>query len=219
MAYCPGCGSVLSGAPKFCSQCGASIGVGPSPTSAQPPSSTQPQGKTPANQNAGCIGCFSVIVGIVVLAGLFSMCSGGASSSASSSDSSDTGSATSDSDSSPEPTLTAIPAAIQKKSFLHGVDESISGGMIAGNKLKYVGKDVDLHCTVLSVVDDNSFNAECGEDSDGDPAIILVHYQYTSSLDKGQSVRILGTVEDPTEGVNGYGGEATFPTVNAEFME
>lgn len=131
---------------------------------------------------------------------------------------------------SPEPTATPEPPTPaptsydqyvheQKAEFLQGVDESISGAMIAGNKLKYVGENVDLHCSVESIVDESSFNASCGEDDDGMPAIILVQYDNTSSLDKGQSVRILGTVEDPAEGVNGFGGEATFPTVKAEYME
>lgn len=63
------------------------------------------------------------------------------------------------------------------------------------------------------------FNASCGTDDDGMPAIILVQYDDTTSLDKGQSVRILGTVQEPTEGVNGFGGEATYATDKAEFME
>jgi hypothetical protein len=129
--------------------------------------------------------------------------------------------------STPEPTNTPEPAPTsyeqsvhaQKAEFLQSVDESISGAMIAGNKLKYVGDNVELHCTVESIVDESSFNASCGTDEDGLPAIILVQYDDTSSLDKGQSVRILGTVEDPTEGVNGFGGETTFPTVKAEYME
>jgi hypothetical protein len=107
----------------------------------------------------------------------------------------------------------------KKRAFIQGVDESISGAMIAGNKLKYVGDDVDLHCTVDTIVDAGTFNADCGEDEDGMPYIILIQYDDASSLDKGQPVRILGTVEDPTVGVNGFGGEATFPTVKAEFME
>jgi hypothetical protein len=119
----------------------------------------------------------------------------------------------------PEPTSYAQYMHEQKAEFLQSVDESISGGMIAGNKYKYVGNNVDIHCIVLSIVDQSTFNAACGEDSDGDPAVIVVQYDDTSSLDKGQSVRILGTVEDPAEGVNGFGGETTFPTVRAQFME
>lgn len=208
MAYCAACGSVLAGEAKFCSHCGAALQQSP-PQPAQAPT----KASATNNTSAGCIGCAGTLAAFIALAFIIGTCSGGASSStASSSDASS-------SDSVPEPTLTPIPVAIQKKSFIEGADESISGGMIAGNKLKYIGKDVDLHCTVLSIVDDSSFNAECGEDSDGDPAIILVHYQYTSSLDKGQSVRVLGTVAEPTEGVNGYGGESTFPTVDAQFME
>lgn len=160
----------------------------------------------------GCLGCLGIIAVIVFFGWIFSMCSG--SSSSNSSDDNTPAST-------PNPHATSYEQGRKeaKREFANGVDESISGAMIAGNKLKYVGDDVDLHCTVESIVDENGFNAECGDDSDGVPAIILVHYDDTSSLSKGQAVRILGTVEEPTEGVNGFGGEGTFPTVKAEFME
>jgi hypothetical protein len=119
----------------------------------------------------------------------------------------------------PQPTTYEQSVHEQKAEFLESVDESISGAMIAGNKYKYVGENVDLHCTVFSIIDAESFNAQCGEDDDGLPVLLMVQYDDTSSLDKGQSVRILGTVEDPVEGVNGFGGEGTFPTVKAEYME
>ena len=171
----------------------------------------------------GCgLGCLGVIAIFALFVWVVPMCSG-----SSNSNSSDTSSSNTSQDTSAGPPATPNPHATayeqyvheQKQEFLSQVDESISGAMIAGNKLKYVGDDVDLHCTVESIIDANSFNAECGEDGDGVPAIILVEYNDTSSLDKGQAVRILGTVEDPVEGVNGFGGQATFPTVEAEFME
>jgi hypothetical protein len=164
-------------------------------------------------------GCGLGCVGLIVVVGLFiwgtSMCSN-SSSSSTSSDSSDNAPA-----STPNPHATSYEQGrlAEKREFIQGVNESISGAMIAGNKLKYVGDDVDLHCTVDNVVDSSNFNADCGEDSDGMPAILLIQYDDTSSLDKGQAIRVLGTVEDPTEGVNGFGGETTFPTVKAEFME
>ncbi|HEY1978406.1 MAG TPA: hypothetical protein VGG89_17785 [Candidatus Baltobacteraceae bacterium] len=134
-------------------------------------------------------------------------------------DSSSSSSDSSDQTAAPVATAAPISVAARKKKFVQSVDESISGAMIAGNKYKYVGKDVDLHCTVASVIDENGFNATCGEDDDGDPVNIVVLYSYTKSLDQGQTVRILGTVEQPAEGSNAMGGSGTFPTVKAEFME
>jgi hypothetical protein len=160
----------------------------------------------------GCGGCLGLVLVIGFIIWLVGSCSGSNSSSSTSNNA---------------PQVTPNPGATsyeqgrleQKREFLAGVNESISGAMIAGNKLKYVGENVDLHCTVASIVDAQSFNAQCGEDDEGLPIYILVQYDDTSSLDKGQAVRILGTVEEPTEGVNGFGGENTFPTVKAEFME
>jgi hypothetical protein len=62
------------------------------------------------------------------------------------------------------------------------------------------------------------FNAECGSDSDGMPVSLVVEAD-TKSLDQGQTVDILGTVEQPMEGNNAMGGDGNFPTVKAEFME
>jgi hypothetical protein len=171
----------------------------------------------------GCgLGCLGVIVVFALFVWVVPMCSGSSDSNSSDTSSSDTSQDTSaGAPATPNPHATTYEQYVheQKQEFLSQVDESISGAMIAGNKLKYVGDDVDLHCTVDTIVDAGTFNADCGEDSDGMPVIILIQYDDTSSLDKGQAARILGTVEDPTEGVNGFGGEATFPTVKAEFME
>lgn len=161
---------------------------------------------------AGCGGCLGLVLVIGFIIWLVGSCSGSSSVSSTSDNASRA---------TPNPHATSYEQGRreQKREFLASVNESISGAMIAGNKLKYVGESVDLHCTVASVVDANDFNAQCGEDDAGLPVVILVQYDDTSSLDKGQSVRILGTVEEPTEGVNGFGGETTFPTVKAEFME
>lgn len=118
----------------------------------------------------------------------------------------------------PKPTSYAQYLHAENLAFLRSVDESISGAMIEGNKFKYVGKNVDLHCTVDNVPDKDFFNASCGEDSDGSPAIIVIEYN-THDLSPGQAVRVLGTVAEPMEGNNAMGGEATFPTVRGEFME
>ena len=123
-----------------------------------------------------------------------------------------------------EPTLT--PEATQesyehqrqrtKQDFLASVDESTSGAMIANNKFRYVGKNVDLHCTVTNIPDRNFFNANCGNEDNG--AIIVIQYD-ASELSTGQAIRVIGTVEEPMQGTNGFGGAAQFPTVKAEFME
>jgi hypothetical protein len=175
--------------------------------------------KQPSDAAVGCGGCLGIILVIFVIGWVISSCGGSTSSDTSSTDTSQDSS--SGNPATPNPHATTYEQYLhqQKEEFLSQVDESISGTMIAGNKLKYVGDNVDLHCTVESIIDANSFNAECGEDGDGDPAIILVEYNDTSSLDKGQAVRILGTVADPVQGINGFGGQATFPTVEAEFME
>ncbi len=52
---------------------------------------------------------------------------------------------------SPRPTTYAQYMREQKREFLAQVNESISGAMIAGNRFKYVGKAVDLHCTVNDI--------------------------------------------------------------------
>jgi hypothetical protein len=118
----------------------------------------------------------------------------------------------------PKPTSYAQSVREQKRQFLSGVNESITGSMIEGNRYRYVGKKVDLHCTVETIPDQSAFNASCGEDEDGSPATIVVEYD-THNLSPGQSVCVLGTVDQPVEGSNAMGGDSTFPTVKAEFME
>jgi hypothetical protein len=120
----------------------------------------------------------------------------------------------------PSPSATSAPQGrqTQEQQFLAGVDKSISGAMIAGNLTKYVGDSVDLHCTIASIVDENSFDARCGE-RNGAPAILLVDYDDTVSLNEGQPVRIMGIVEQPEAGVDAAGKKATFPAVKAQFVE
>lgn len=110
--------------------------------------------------------------------------------------------------------------AIEKRAFLASVDESISGGQIAGNPYKYVGARVDFHCTVADIPAPDFFNASCGTEADGyTPAVIVIEYAGTSNLDQGQAVRVIGTVKSPIEGTNQMGGSMSFPTVRARFME
>jgi hypothetical protein len=104
----------------------------------------------------------------------------------------------------------------QKRMFLKTVDESISGARIAGNPYKFVGDNVDLHCHVSDVPDPQVINADCG--SEDDPVNIVIQID-SSSLEKGQALRILGTVQDPMQGTNAMGGAMTFPTVKSLFAE
>ena len=103
-----------------------------------------------------------------------------------------------------------------KAAFLKTVDESISGNRIANNPFKFVGKHVDLHCTVTIIPDRDWFNADCS--TTDDVAIIVIEHD-SSSLESGQSIRVLGIVQEPSEGTNLYGGATRFPDVLAKFME
>jgi hypothetical protein len=118
----------------------------------------------------------------------------------------------------PAPTPRPLSRQELKREFLKTIDESISGSRIAGNPYKFVGKHVDLHCTVDSVPQSDFFNASCGEDDNGMPVNIVIQTD-TRQLERGQAVRIIGTVADPMEGNNMMGGETHFPTVKADFME
>lgn len=115
-------------------------------------------------------------------------------------------------------TAKPLTTAQRKARFLQTVDESISGADIEGNPYRYVGKNVDLHCSVGDIPDANFFNALCGQDADGTDAMLVVESD-TRSLSKGQSVRVMGTVVQPVEGNNAMGGNRHFPTVSAQFME
>ena len=119
------------------------------------------------------------------------------------------------------PTPKPLTRAQQKQIFLQGVDESISGARIAGNPYKFVGDKVDLHGTVMNVLDDSSFNFSTGDIDSGDEAVILVTTDRggASQLEAGQALRILGVVQQPTAGTNAMGGSMNFPTVQAKFME
>lgn len=158
-------------------------------------------------------GCLGFVVLCVLLVWGVSTCSGPSSSVTTTADAQPDAAVTDTPDTpNPHPTTYAQSRAAAKKDFLTGVDESISGDMIAGNKFKYVGKEVDLHCTVDDIPAADWFNATCGDST------IVVQYD-ASSLAPGQAVRVLGTVQEPMEGNNAMGGNASFPTVQAEFME
>jgi hypothetical protein len=104
---------------------------------------------------------------------------------------------------------------------LKTVDEDISGADIAGNPYKYEGDNVELHCAIASIPSSDFFNASCGTQADGTPAIIVVEapgYDITS-MTKGESIRILGTVQSPTQGTNGFGAQENFPTVSIVYAD
>jgi len=105
-----------------------------------------------------------------------------------------------------------------KRQFLATVDESVSGARIAGNPYKFVGKRVELHCTVSNIPQEDFFNATCGTDENDLPVVIVVETN-TKDLEANQAVRIIGTVVEPSDGTNAMGGHMHFPTVKAEFME
>lgn len=105
-----------------------------------------------------------------------------------------------------------------KREFLQTVDESISGSRIQGNPYKFVGKRVDLHCIVEDIPQEDFLNAACPPDEYGIGPVIVIETD-TKSLEKGQQIRVLGTVVDPMDGTNAMGGQMHFPTVKAEFME
>ncbi len=119
------------------------------------------------------------------------------------------------------PSATSAPQGRQydEQQFLASVDKSISGPMIVRDKAKYVGDSVAIACTVASIIDENSFNAQCAQRGDRVPAIVLVDYDDTVSLNKGQAIRILGTVEEPAQGLDASGKQATFAAIKAQFIE
>ena len=92
------------------------------------------------------------------------------------------------------------------------------GARIEGNPYKFVGKNVDLHCVVSDVPDARIVNATCPPNEYGGGPNIVVETD-SRGLEKGQSIRVIGTVVDPIEGNNAMGGQMKFPTVKAEFME
>jgi hypothetical protein len=123
-----------------------------------------------------------------------------------------------DAEKAPPPTPKPLSRQELKREFLKTVDESLSGARIAGNPYKFVGKHVDLHCTVENIPQEDFFNASCGTDDDGD-SVTLVIETNTKQLEPGQAVRVIGSVDQPMEGNNAMGGEGHFPTVQAQFME
>ena len=101
----------------------------------------------------------------------------------------------------------------QKQQFLKSVDESISVSMIVGNPYRYVGKHVDLHCTASPIHASGWFGCN---DEDGNEVVIEAS---THDISPGQSLRILGIVDQPMEMENENGGSGNAGTVKALFMQ
>jgi hypothetical protein len=103
----------------------------------------------------------------------------------------------------------------QQKSFLASVNASLTATKIVGNPVRYVGQRVHLSCTIGNIPERGVVNADCGDGADA----LVIEYDDTDSLDKGQRIRVLGTVVAPIEGTNGFGASVNFPTVKAAFLE
>ena len=103
----------------------------------------------------------------------------------------------------------------EKREFLASIDDSITADKISGNATKYVGQNVSLHCSIGNVPQQGTINALCGENETN----IVLQYEDSNSVDQGQSVHVLGTVAEPAEGTNAFGGDMHFPTVDVKFME
>jgi len=222
--FCQQCGAPNSAGARFCSSCGQPIaGAGPvrDPTPAAAATASPPsdrwaipehiKNRKPIRPIYWIGGIVAAIVAVSVIGAL------------SPPTSTDSGSAKqaavqSDPDPTPEPTPRPVSRQEQKRDFLQTVDESISGARIAGNPYKFVGTRVDLHCVVDDVPQENFINATCPPNDYGFGPNIVVETD-SHGLEKGQRVRVIGTVADPMEGTNAMGGAMRFPTVKAEFME
>jgi hypothetical protein len=76
--------------------------------------------------------------------------------------------------------------------FVRTVDESISGDRIAAMPFRFVGKHVDLHCTVWDTTSRSFFDAKCAT------IRLAIHApNYSRGIKSGQAIRVLGIVEEP----------------------
>jgi hypothetical protein len=221
---CDNCTAVNPAAARFCSSCGTPFAQPPSHDVATPPGPppsrpTAPSKSKSSSTRNGCIGCLGVI--IVLFVGAAIIGSNGSGSTADKSSTKTTQQATENA----QPDTAAAPNPApqlsrkeQKRNFLATVDESISGARIVGNPYKFVGTNVDLHCVISDIPQADFLNATCPPDDYGLGPNIVVQTD-TRSLEKGQHIRVIGTVIEPMEGNNAMGGVGHFPTVKAEFME
>jgi hypothetical protein len=221
---CDNCIAVNPAAAKFCSSCGTPFAQPPphdvaTPPAPPPSTPTAPsKSKSPSTRN-GCIGCLGVIILIFVGSAIFG--SKGSESTENKGSTTQTQPATDnaqpDTAAAPDP-APQLSRKEQKRNFLATVDESISGARIEGNPYKFVGTNVELHCVISNIPQADFLNAACPPGDYGLGPNIVVQVD-TRSLEKGQHIRVIGTVVEPMQGNNAMGGEGHFPTVKAEFME
>lgn len=102
----------------------------------------------------------------------------------------------------------------RKAAFLANVDESISISDIAGGPYKYVGDRVDLHGAVGNIIDEGTLDLV---DSAGSAVVVIG--ADTSSLQTGQSLRVVGIVSKPIEGTNVMGGRGNFAAVTQYYVQ
>ena len=112
---------------------------------------------------------------------------------------------------------TATDPAQEKRDFINSVDESITGKRLEGNLPKFIGKNVDLHGKVEEVTSATEFVLDTGIMSfngDGNAvdttARIYIECNSTKSLEGGQQIRVIGTVDD---------AGTSAPTIKAKYME
>lgn len=102
-----------------------------------------------------------------------------------------------------------------KKRFIAQCDESISVERLAGAPYKFIGKKVDLHGVVGPSTDPGFINLNSPE---GDGVFVIVLAD-SRTLEQGQRIRVLGTVEKPVSGPNNMGGGGTYAVVRKAFIE
>jgi hypothetical protein len=111
--------------------------------------------------------------------------------------------------------IAAYGGAHKEDRFARTADTSITALTLDRSPSAYVGKRVDLQCTVSHIVSREDFIAHCGDA----PVGIDVSYD-TGNLSVGQNVRVLGIVQRPfqSEVIPG-GGKALTVSVKALYLE
>jgi len=114
-----------------------------------------------------------------------------------------------------------------KQAELSQVDDSVTADQIEGNGVKYVGRVVNLHCTISNVLQGEEANATCLHTvTQGTPVnfvsvssghLVLVG-DAVKELDSGQTLDFVGTVKEPIRGTNAFGGETQFSAVRVDYI-
>lgn len=103
-----------------------------------------------------------------------------------------------------------------KRRFISQCDESISVDRLAGAPYKFVGKKVDLHGTVGPPSDGTYINFESPDEDSDNFVVVLAD---SRKLERGQSLRVLGIVQQPISTTNNQGGSGTYAVVRKVYME